>query len=799
VAAPTRLAHPVAGGEPRPEDSRVAAAARNVTSATHAPTNDVKHPRIRWFAGWTCAYLALAIAATWPVARVLTTHLPHDLGDPVLSLTLLQWNAMTPLFTSRWWDGVGFYPLANTLTFSDPRLGASLLSTPIFWVTGSAIAGYNVVFILSYACSALAAHALVRRLTRSDAAGFVAGCAYGFAPFRSAHLAHLELLLAWWMPLTLLAAHAWLESRSRRALALLAVTVAAQGLFTAYYLPMLGLLLALWALWFAAGRVPARQFAELAGAAMLGVAALAPLLLHYWRVHEGLGLYRSISDIRHYSADISSIWSAAPDVRLWPSFTQENAERYLFPGLTIVVLTLWSACTRRAVGEAARFGTTQRILASVAVAGAGFALVFVIHGPWQMDVAGVDLLAVSNFRKPLSVAIAALIGVGLLSGTVRAAARTRSIFAFYALAAGVMFLLSLGPEPTLFDVRVLYKAPYSWLMLAPGFEGSLRAPARFGMIMALALSVTAGLAWHQLTARLSMRRTLCLMIAAAAIILAEGWASPLTVVAAPQPIAWPARCAGLPRLELPMGDPQGDGAAQYRAMLDGARSVNGLSGYMPPHTMALIFGLRRHDSDALAAIAEHGPLCISTDLAQDGAARTVRWLSAPRRAEPLGASAGRMFHFITRSSPLVTPPTGATLPLAAAASREGPVSLPDLTDGHRLTMWETAGGQRRGHQLRLTLACPATLQSVGLLQDGGRFARRLAIEVSGDGAAWRRAWDGTTSGLVARAALRDPRQPWTDIPVAADGVREIRLSLLRADAAAGWAVAEVRVRGRCEP
>jgi len=52
-----------------------------------------------------------------------------------------------------------------------------------------------------------------------------------------------------------------------------------------------------------------------------------------------------------------------------------------------------------------------------------------------------------------------------------------------------------------------------------------------------------------------------------------------------------------------------------------------------------------------------------------------------------------------------------------------------LTDGDRLTMWETPEGQRRGHQLRLTLACTATLRSVGLLQDGGRFARRLAIEV----------------------------------------------------------------------
>jgi hypothetical protein len=768
-------------------------------SSLPARSSDGPHRRIRWLAGWTCAYVALAIGATWPVARVLTTHLPHDLGDPVLSLTLLQWNATTTLFTSRWWDGIGFYPLANTLTFSDPRLGASMVSTPVIWASGSAVAGYNVVFLLSYACSALAAHALVRRLTRSDAAGLVAGCAYGFSPFRSAHLAHLELLLAWWMPLTLLAAHWWLESRSRRALALLALTVAAQGLFTAYYLPMLGLLLALWVLWFAAGRVPARQFAELALAAMLGAAALAPLLLHYWRVHGALGLHRDLGDVRRYSADISSIWSAAPDLRLWPSFTQENAERYLFPGLTIAVLTVWYACTRRAVGQAARFGTTRRLLASVAVAGAGFAAVFVIHGPWQIDVGGVDLLAVSNFRKPLSVALAALIGAGLLSGTVRAAARTRSIFAFYALAAGVMFLLSLGPEPTLFDVRVLYKAPYSWLMLAPGFEGSLRAPARFGMVMALLLSVTAGLAWHQLTARLSARRTVCLTTAAAAIIVAEGWASPLTVLAAPQPIAWPARCAGLPRLELPIGDPQGDAAAQYRAMLDRTRSVNGLSGYMPPHTMALIFGLRGQDTDALAAIAEHGPLCTSTDLAQDGAARTVRWLSARRRADPLGASAGRMFHFIPRASPIGTPPVGATLPLAAAASRETPVSLSDLTDGDRLTMWETPEGQRRGHQLRLTLACTATLRSVGLLQDGGRFARRLAIEVSGDGAGWRRAWDGTTSGLVVRAALRDPRQPWTDIPVAADGVREIRLSLLRADAAAEWAVAEVRVRGTCEP
>lgn len=37
------------------------------------------------------------------------------------------------------------------------------------------------------------------------------------------------------------------------------------------------------------------------------------------------------------------------------------------------------------------------------------------------------------------------------------------------------------------------------------------------------------------------------------------------------------------------------------------------------------------------------------------------------------------------------------------------------------------------------------------------------------------------------------------IPFTTDGVREIRLRTLAADATAEWAVAEVLVRGTCEP
>jgi hypothetical protein len=772
--------------------------ANPVGRASHVPATvfDRRHSPIPWLAAWSGTYLALAIAATWPVARVLTSHLPHDLGDPLLSLMLLQWNATRVPFTTEWWNGIGFYPLANTLTLSDPRLGASLISTPIIWSTGSAVAGYNVVFVLSYACSALAAHTLVRRLTGSDAAGAIAGCSFGFAPFRSAHLSHLELLLGWWMPVALIAAHGWLEARSRRWLALLAIAIALQGLFAAYYLPMIGVLIALWAMWFAAGRVPMPQLAGLGAAVLLGAAGLVPLFLYYSRVHDALGISRSITEIRIYSADVSSLWSAAPDVRFWPSFAQDNAERYLFPGAAVMLLAIGYACTRRAAAvPSRRVLIARRALAGGALVALAVGLAATFGGPWRMEVGGVRLM-VSNFRKPLSLALAALACIALLSDRVRSAVRTRDVFTFYLLAACVMFLLALGPEPTLFGVRVIYKAPYSWLMRAPGFEHSLRAPARFGMVMALALAVAAGLAWQQIASRLRTWPARWLTAVVAAVILAEGWAAPLTVLALPHRLGWPTRCAGLPRLELPMGNLFDDGAAQYRALIDGTRSVNGLSGYIPAQTLALILATRARDADAVAAIAEHGPLCVATDLTHDAAAD--RWLTAHPLAETLSANSRHAFHFFSRAAPVTRGATAPSIPVTSASSHAGRVDSPLLADGNLATLWSTPERQRPGQYLQLTLACSATVESIELVQEPGRFARRMSIDVSTDGRSWTQAWEGTTGGLVVRSTIRSPVRPWTEFRIGAHAVREIRLRTLATDTDAEWAVAEVLVHGECE-
>ena len=132
-------------------------------------------------------------------------------------------------------------------------------------------------------------------------------------------------------------------------------------------------------------------------------------------------------------------------------------------------------------------------------------------------------------------------GVGSLAGFTRAG-RSREISLMYTLIAALAFWISLGPRAGLYTV--LYE-------VAPGFT-YMRAPSRFGVIVALALSVLAGLAIAGLLARVKRPTAVAALLAVLAV--AEA-AVPLRFTPAP-PVA-PAYqlLATLPRgalLELPI-------------------------------------------------------------------------------------------------------------------------------------------------------------------------------------------------------------------------------------------------------
>jgi hypothetical protein len=104
-----------------------------------------------------CATLSgIALAATYPLATHLTTHLPNDLGDPVLNAWILAWDAHGLAHGWRTlWDAPNFYPYAHTLAYSDHLLGLAIFTAPLQWLTHNAILVYNVAFLGSFVFSGL--------------------------------------------------------------------------------------------------------------------------------------------------------------------------------------------------------------------------------------------------------------------------------------------------------------------------------------------------------------------------------------------------------------------------------------------------------------------------------------------------------------------------------------------------------------------------------------------------------------------------------------------------------------------
>ncbi len=279
----------------------------------------------------------LAIAWTFPLVLHLGSRVPHDPGDPILNTWILWWNAHTLPFTPGWWNPPFLFPLGGALALSEHLAGISIVTTPIQWAGGGPILAYNVALILSYSLSAFFAFLLVRRLTGSAAAALFAGIAYGFAPYRTGQLAHIQVLTSQWLPLALLGMHEYVDTGRRRALAWFAAAWLIQALSNGYYLLFFPVLFVLWMAWFVDWRRTPRRGAAIAVTWVAASLPLVPILWKYHAVQSALGLSRSLADMEQFSATPSSLLRASPLLAFWPSLPGRTEEDYLFPGVTVVV------------------------------------------------------------------------------------------------------------------------------------------------------------------------------------------------------------------------------------------------------------------------------------------------------------------------------------------------------------------------------------------------------------------------------------------------------------------------------
>jgi hypothetical protein len=348
----------------------------------------------------------------------------------------------------------------------------------------------------------------------------------------------------------------------------------------------------------------------------------------------------------------------------------------------------------------------------------------------------------------------------------------------------------------------MYRGPYVFLMLLPGFD-ALRVPARFWMLAVMCLSVASALFFDRLTARLDRKRVAIAAIVALGV-MADTWVSKFPLVKAPE--SWKAEACGSndttttrqgALLELPVGESFADVAAMYRSMSHGRPVVNGYSGYFPPHYAALRFGVSFREDEMLTQLAAHGTshIAINEDHDQDGALR--RYVSAHAGAELVCREDRRSLY---RLNDTRTPDTFAVafaLPIRAVRSNTNPEKVDNMTDGDLETRWES-GPQTEGTWIVIDLGeSPRVVHALELklgpfFED---FPRVLAIEASSDAQSWREVWRGPSAARAFVAAFETPREVPLRFEIASPPARYFRLMLLSNDEIYYWSIAELKVLG----
>jgi hypothetical protein len=336
-------------------------------------------------------YVLAAVILTWPLVLHPFGRLaaPVGPGDPYLNLWILGWDLRVvgsdplALLTGRVFDANIFFPAEQALAFSDHLLLQAVIVWPLWALTHDLVFCYNALLFLSFFASAWTMYLLARAVTGSGAGACLAGLAWGFLPFRYAHLLHLQLQSLYFLPLAFLFLHRLMAGRRRRDAVWLGVLAALQAISSVYWgvIGAIGLVAGAAGLMIAIGRWrSALILRRLLLAGVVGAAVVAPVAWPYWQVQRREGFSRNLYEAAQHAASPVSYLRVPPHNLLYgrtgvlraPSGAtgsrRDGPERELFPGLVILVLAGAGAW------RGWRADSRPLVLAMLLVAGLGFAL-----------------------------------------------------------------------------------------------------------------------------------------------------------------------------------------------------------------------------------------------------------------------------------------------------------------------------------------------------------------------------------------------------------------------------------------
>ncbi len=764
-------------------------------------------------------FIMLTLLALYPLWCTPGKLAALPAKDPLLNSWILSsirenLEQHQPLF-----DGRIFYPSGGTLTYSEHLLGFLPLSWPLQKAIENSLVTVNILTLLTFPLAGLFMFLLVRYLTGNSLAAFAAGAIFAFAPYRMAHLMHLNLLSVHWIPLILLYWHRSLsQGKVGDYIAFIILMVVEclscvqYGIYFLFLLPLMTLL-------FLAKKkkltVGNERFGWLLIYSII-VAGLLPFFLPYMTTLKKLGVINTT--FPNWSASILSFLTPCPEIHIWRWLNMifsrgQDRETFLFPGVIALYLA-WKGIQfllKDSEGENTCSGEAEKkrksALRAVEIL---MAITFILI----IAVAATGGLSFSLGQLPVSIHSVSPLSTFLLVLLVLRIFLDRPV-----LGTLLRKMRELPFEPSVYLIFVFtgifftFYGPFVLLgMIVPPFA-SLRVSARFFSIALFGLSVLSGYGSHSILEKVTPGvKRYAIMLLLTVLIMIESLSIPLPLesIAAPPPMYRMVK--GLPEdtvlLELPCEGDEINARYMYYSTFHKKALINGYSGIMPrywePMTDIMKAFPSREGIKTMSIFRVSHVTVHYESFPKEERERIRACMDSWPELQSIWSDRDTTLYRFTPSSPSMA---GSHRETAYPLPRKGwkVEAIPDkgfmegarnLQDGKLRSYWTNGRAVKKGDCVTVDMGENHEISGICFFQgtDFGFYLRTYQLEGSKDGSKWELLARGYYDPPPFETYFQSPRSPYFFISFPVTEARFVRMRSTD-NGNYPWTVHEVKIYG----
>lgn len=417
---------------------------------------------VTYFMPFIPLYILITLLLRWTALPMLSSHyIGGTTGDSGLYVWLVRSFADDPVraFHS---SANAFYPYGLTRAWSDLFLVPSFIASLFIWSGCDEVLAYNIVLLFATFLNGFCTYLLARKLNWNALAAFLSGAFFMMSSYFTAHMGHPQLQFAFFIPLVLTCAHAFMHKKNFVSGFAFGFSLTLALTTSANIAVISGLCALLFFIWSAvlkpAETVKIFSYSGMLGS-ILGILPSLPFISAYLSVSSAFDA-RKIYEAYAFSASPLSYLSFSP-LHPWFNLTSAFSHSEAWLGSSVIVLLAGLA-------QIVLYTRKFPLFACLSI------LILVI-------------LSIPNVPAGLQVTIAWVYLLGSfysLSKFVTLTPEPR-----FLLSLGIFFLvLALGPILK----EASFWAPWTlFYHVVPGMN-SIRAVSRLGIVVLLVLSLFAG-------------------------------------------------------------------------------------------------------------------------------------------------------------------------------------------------------------------------------------------------------------------------------------------------------------------